>query len=139
MELSLQAEEDYRKEYQRLSEHQKQQLERARYETERARRQYDAVEPENRLVARELERIWEQALVEEQKIKEDSSRLEREWSGGISEQERKTIRTLSSDIPALWASLSTTNQDRQKIVRQLIDEVVVTVQGKTEIVEVTIH
>jgi len=42
--------------------------ERARYETERARRQYDAVEPENRLVARTLERAWENSLREAEKV-----------------------------------------------------------------------
>jgi hypothetical protein len=97
------------------------------------------VEPENRLVARELERAWQQALIDEQKVNEERSRFQSEWSGGISEQDRNAIRALSSDIPALWASPTTTNQDRQMIVRHLIDQVVVTVQGDSEFVDVTIH
>ena len=50
-----------------------QQLERARYEAERAGRQYDAAEPENRLVARELERRWEGALQEQRRLEEEET------------------------------------------------------------------
>lgn len=138
IELSLQAEDDCHKEYQRLSTQWKHQLERARYNTERARRQYDAVEPENRLVTRALEGAWEQAILEEQKIKEDATRFEREWSGGVSEGDRELIRTLSSNIPELWNSPQMSNQDRQLVVRQLVDKVVVTVQNDSEIVDVAI-
>ena len=53
----------------------RQQLERARYEVERARRQYDAVEPENRLVARTLEQRWEEALRRQQQLQEDYDRF----------------------------------------------------------------
>src|SRR6476619_2694083 len=52
-----------------------QRLERARYEVERARRQYDAVEPENRLVARTLEQRWEEALKEQRRLEEDYARF----------------------------------------------------------------
>ena len=62
VELALQAEAKIQREQERLEKHWQQELERAQYKTERARRQYDAVEPENRLVARELERHWEQAI-----------------------------------------------------------------------------
>ena len=62
LELSLKAVEDIDRERERLHRHWEQQLERARYEAERAERQYQAVEPENRLVARTLERRWEEAL-----------------------------------------------------------------------------
>ena len=62
VELSLKAIEDVHQERDRLHRHWKQRLERATYEAERAERQYQAVEPENRLVARSLERQWEEAL-----------------------------------------------------------------------------
>ena len=61
LELSRGAGEELRRERERLDRHWRQRLERARYETDRAARQYHAVEPENRLVVRELERCWEQA------------------------------------------------------------------------------
>jgi hypothetical protein len=62
LELSLQASQEIQQERARLDQHWQQRLEQARYETDRALRQYDAVEPENRLVARTLERRWEEAL-----------------------------------------------------------------------------
>ena len=57
-------------ERQRLHQHWQQQLERARYETDRAARPYQAVEPENRLVARELERRWEETLKDQRRREE---------------------------------------------------------------------
>jgi hypothetical protein len=63
LELALEAEARIQREQDRLEVHWRQELERAQYKTQRARRQYNAVEPENRLVARELERHWEQALL----------------------------------------------------------------------------
>jgi hypothetical protein len=63
LELSIQAADDIQRERDRLSQQWRQRLERAGYESRRAERQYQAVEPENRLVARELEKRWEQALL----------------------------------------------------------------------------
>ena len=139
LELSLKAEDNLRREHRQLSEHWKQKLERAAYQSDRARRQYEAVEPENRLVARELEQRWEKALNEERGVKEEYDRFQATWPGELSDQDRDAIRQLSSDIPALWESSSTTIQDRQTVVRQLIERVVIDTQGKTEVVDVTIH
>ena len=58
LELNAAAADDLQQEAARLEQHWQQQLDRARYRTERACRQYDAADPENRLVARELERLW---------------------------------------------------------------------------------
>jgi len=139
LELSLKAEDNLRREHRQLSEHWKQKMERAAYQSDRARRQYEAVEPENRLVARELEQRWEKALNDERGIKEEYDRFQATWPGELSEQDRDSIRQLSSDIPALWESPSTTIQDRQAVVRQLIERVAIDTQGKTEVVDVTIH
>ena len=82
LELSLAAADDLERERARLHQNWQQQVERARYEAERARRQYDAVEPENRLVARELERRWEEALKEQRRLEEEYARFGRETSPG---------------------------------------------------------
>src|SRR5262249_2288630 len=68
LELQLRAADDIERQRQRLHENWRQQLERARYQAERAARQYHLAEPENRLVARELERLWEQALQEQARL-----------------------------------------------------------------------
>src|SRR5262249_16136649 len=118
---------------------QQQQVERARYETGRARRQYDAVEPENRLVARELQGRWEEAWREQRRREEGSARFGRQQPEGLSAAERAQIRALAQDLPALWQAPTTTAADRQRIVRSLIEEVTVTVRGASEKVEVNIH
>jgi hypothetical protein len=132
LELNLAAADDLEQERARLHRNWQQQLERARYETERARRQYDAVEPENRLVVRELERRWEEALKEQRRLEEEYARFGRDQPRGLSECEREHVRALSRDLPALWHAPATTAADRQRIVRLLIDEVVVTVRGESE-------
>jgi hypothetical protein len=139
LELSLAAANDLEQERARLHQNWRQQVERARYEAERARRQYDAVEPENRLVARELERRWEEALKEQRRVEEEYARFSRDQPRGLSDCERGQIRALSRDLPALWQAPTTTAADRQRIVRLLVEEVVVTVRGESEWVDVTIH
>jgi DNA invertase Pin-like site-specific DNA recombinase len=139
LELSLAAADDLEQERARLHQNWQQQVERARYEAERARRQHDAVEPENRLVARELERRWEEALREQRRLEEDYTRFSRDQPRGLSACEREQIRSLSRDLPALWHASATTAADRQRIVRLLVEEVVVTVREESEWVDVAIH
>ena len=139
LELNLAAADDIEQERARLHRNWQQQVERARYEAERAQRQYDAVEPENRLVARELERRWEEALKEQRRLEEEYARFSRNQPEGLSAGEREQIRALARDLPALWQAPTTTAADRQRIVRLLVKEVVVTVRGESEWVDVTIH
>jgi hypothetical protein len=138
LELSLVAADDLEQERARLHRHWQQRVERTRYEAERARRQYDAVEPENRLVARELERRWEEALKEQRRLEEEYARFGRDQPRSLSTTERAQIRALAHDLPALWQAATTTAADRQRIVRLLVQEVVVTVRGESEWVDVTI-
>jgi DNA invertase Pin-like site-specific DNA recombinase len=139
LELSLVAADDLEQERARLHRVRQQEVERAGYEAQRAQRQYDAVEPENRLVARELERRWEEALKEQRRWEEAYARFCRAQPAGLSAAEREQIRALAQDLPALWCAAGTTATDRQRIVRLLVEEVVVAVQGDSERVEVTIR
>jgi hypothetical protein len=139
VELHLRAAENLESEQRRLHKHWRQRLERAAYEMERARRQYDAVEPENRLVATELERCWERALLTHRKLHEEYDRFQQEQPQQLSPEERQRIEALSSDIPSLWQLKTTTAADRQTIVRHLIERVEVHVQKETEFVDVTVY
>jgi hypothetical protein len=130
LELSLRAAEDSQQERDRLHQHWRQRLERADYETDRAARQYHAVEPENRLVARQLERRWEESLREHRELQEAYDRFVREQPTELTAAEQEAIRTLASDIPALWKAASTTAADRKALLRHLVERVVVTVQGE---------
>jgi DNA invertase Pin-like site-specific DNA recombinase len=139
LELSLAAADDLEQERARLHGNWQQQIERARYQAERVRRQYDAAEPENRLVVRDLERRWEEALKEQRRLEEEYARFGRDQPAGLSASEREQIRTLAHDLPALWQAPATTAADRQRIVRLLVEEVVVTVREESEYVDVIIQ
>ena len=92
IEASLALAADLEAERAALDHHWRQRLERARYEVERARRQYAAVEPENRLVARTLERDWEEALTEQARLAAEYERFKRARSQTPSAAELAAIR-----------------------------------------------
>lgn len=139
LEVSLRVAEDLEQERKNLSAHWDKQLERAKYEVERAYRQYNAAEPENRLVARMLEKKWEEVLSSEEKMKCEYAKFLAEQLTTLSTGEREAIRQLASDIPALWSSSTTTVQERQEIIRLLIERIILTVEGKTEKAAIEIH
>jgi DNA invertase Pin-like site-specific DNA recombinase len=139
LELSLKAIADIEQDRARLHRHWKQKLERARYEAQRAERQYQATEPENRLVARTLERRWEEALNTQRQLEEEYDRFAREELRQLGTEERARILALSRDIPALWNAPATTAADRKEIVRHLVEKVVVHVQFDSEYVDIMIH
>lgn len=139
LDVSLQVAADIEKERKGLIGHWEKQLERARYEVERAYRQYNATEPENRLVVRTLEKKWEEALAAEEKLKREYARFLDEQPSVLTEIERNAIQQLASDIPALWSASTTTSKERQEILRLLIERVIILVEGDTEKVYVEIH
>jgi DNA invertase Pin-like site-specific DNA recombinase len=98
--------------------------ERAHYEAERARRQYDVVEPENRLVARTLERLWEEKLRACEQLEQDYQGWLRQHQIVVSAEDRRDILALGEDLPALWHAATTTAADRKQILRLLIDSVI---------------
>lgn len=139
LEISLRVAADLEGERQHLHQHWRQRLERAHYQVERAARQYQAVEPEHRLVARTLEHQWEEALATEAALRADHARFQAEQPLVLTTDERATIRRLATDIPTLWHASTTTATDRQAIIRQLVERVVVTAQGESERVDARIH
>jgi DNA invertase Pin-like site-specific DNA recombinase len=139
LELSLCAAEDLDRERQQLHQNWRQRLERACYNTQRAERQYRVVEPENRLVARELESRWEQSLREKRSLQEEYDRFQSDRPAAVTDAERARILSLATNIPALWNAAATSNADRKTIVRLLIERVVVQVQGNTELADVAVH
>jgi DNA invertase Pin-like site-specific DNA recombinase len=139
LEISLLATDDIEKQQRQLDDHWKQRLERAQIEVDRARRQYQLVEPENRLVVRELERQWEAALHEAQKLEQEYARFRQLQSTSLSDKQRIAIRSLADNVPSIWYSSTTENSDRQRIVRLLVERVEVVVQGTTERVDVSLR
>ena len=99
------------------------QLEQARYETRLAQRQYDAVDPENRLVASELERRWNEKLERVAQLERAYAEAEREAQWNLTAEERAAIAELSQDLPAIWSAETTTNQERKQLLRLVIESV----------------
>src|SRR3954462_5707356 len=139
LEVSLQLAEDLELERTVLHRQWQQRLERARYEVERAQRQYDAVEPENRLVARTLEQRWEEALSAELRLKADYDRFLADQPRSLTPDEQAAICRLAEDIPALWTAPTTTAADRQAIALLMPEHVIITVAGTSEKVAVVCH
>ncbi len=116
----------------------RQRIERARYAAGRARRQYQLAEPENRLVARQLEADWEAALAEAARLEADYQRFTEEQPATLTPAERAAIQALASDLPQVWHAPSTTQADRKELLRILIQDITVSVAGDSELVNVTI-
>jgi len=116
-----------------------QRLERARYESERAARQYRLVEPENRLVARQLEREWEEKLAQQRRLEDDYDRFAQQQPRLLSDAERQQIRQLAADLPALWHDPQTTPAERKEILRQVVEQIRIEVIDDTERMRLEIH
>ncbi len=139
VELSLTAAGSIESERERIERHHLQAVERATYEASLARRRYEEVDPSNRLVAAELERNWESRLQTQRKAEESLNRFRQETPSTLTPEQRHSILQLASDFSMLWHSSSTTNIDRQAIVRSLIKDIVVDVVDNTERLSVTVH
>jgi len=113
--------------------------ERAAFEVDRACRQYQACEPENRLVARELEHRWEEALKAKRHVDEEFDRFAKSAPANLNDSALSSIRALAADLPAVWAASTTTPVDRRRIARLLLERVVVVVDKASERVDVTLH
>jgi len=139
LELSLAATKNIERERKQLDDHWQQRRARSHYEVEQARRQYAAVDPDHRLVARELERRWDESLRRDEQLQADYARFQQDNSTQLSPQERQQILTLAEDLPALWHAGSTTPEDRQTVARLLLEQVTVTVEGNTDRVDVELR
>lgn len=101
--------------------------ERARFEAERARRQFDACEPENRLVARTLERDWEARLADQRRAEADLAAQRLRKPSRLSEDELGWLQRVGADLHAVFDAASTTNRERKLLLRALIDHVQITI------------
>jgi DNA invertase Pin-like site-specific DNA recombinase/predicted DNA-binding transcriptional regulator AlpA len=100
-------------------------VERARYQAERAERQYRAVEPENRLVARGLETEWEKCLRDLVAAEAELQRREQQRPRALSLEEKNKIQSLGSDLTKVWTAPTTTDRDRKELLRALLEEVII--------------
>jgi hypothetical protein len=86
-----------------------------------ARRQYDAVDPANRLVAAELERRWEQALRALETLQGDVKAKLNALEQPLSTWEQARLRQFAHDLPRLWETPTTRIQDKKRLIRCLVE------------------
>ena len=103
-------------------------VERARYQAERAERRYRVVEPENRLVARGLETEWNERLRDLAAAEAELARRQKQRPRPLTDQEREKIRALATDIKGVWSAPTTTDRDRKELLRTLLEEVKIVVK-----------
>jgi hypothetical protein len=139
LELSLHAAQECERGRTALDRHWRLRLERARQEADRAFRQFNAVEPENRLVARTLERHWEEALLAQRTLEEEYHRFQQTQPTRLSAAERAQIETLAHDLPTLWQAPQTLVTDKRHVVRLLLQRVVVWAPASSHEVRVQLH
>ena len=114
-------------------------VERARYEAERAERQYRAVDPENRLVTRGLEKEWETRLQNLAAAEAELLHREQQRPRTLTEEERQRINRLGSDFRLVWIAPTTTDRDRKELLRTLLEEVILQVERQESRADLTLR
>ena len=114
-------------------------MERARYDAERARRQYDACEPENRLVARGLEAAWETRLDALGRAEAALAAEAVRRPAALSEQELRFLNSAGADLRAVFEAPTTTARERKQLLRAVLVEVAVTVDRQARRADLTLH
>jgi len=102
-------------------------VERAAFAASRAERRYQAVDADNRLVARSLEREWEKCLKALEAARLELARRERERPRVLTPGERDRLLMLGPDLGAVWEAPTTTARDRKELLRTLIEDITLSV------------
>ena len=105
-------------------------LDQARFEVARARRQYDAVDPDNRLVAAELERRWNEALKHHRDIEAELEAMKSSRPASLTEDMRRALLQLGEDVPAVWRHPQSSMSLKKRIVRTVVKEIVARKDGE---------
>jgi DNA invertase Pin-like site-specific DNA recombinase len=106
-------------------------LEHARYEVTRARRQYDAVDPTNRLVAAELERRWNQALATEAQLEAELMKLQQGREQPLTDTQKRELLSFARDLPKLWDDPQSLPEHKKRLLRIALREIIATCEGET--------
>ncbi|MBM4083488.1 MAG: recombinase family protein [Planctomycetes bacterium] len=114
-------------------------VERARYEAERAERRYRMVDPENRLVARGLETEWENRLRDLSAAEAELRRREQKQPRTCTEEQLARVRAFGSDLALVWSAPTTTDRDRKELLRTLLEEVILTVNKSEHTAHLTLR
>ena len=100
-------------------------IERAKYESDLAERRYDAVDPNNRLIAATLEQRWNEALQRLRDLEAELATFEQQIMRTVTAEQKQQILQLVTDFPRLWGAPTTTSKDRKRILRLLVRDITV--------------
>ena len=106
-------------------------VEQACYEVTRARRQYDAVDPDNRMVAAELERRWNRALEIEAQLEEEFAIFEQTREHPLTVQQKNELMDFARDLPRLWNAPQSSPEHKKRLLRIALKEIIATTQNDT--------
>jgi hypothetical protein len=106
-------------------------LEQARYDVSHARRQYDVVDPANRLVAAELERRWNQALATEAQLEAELTSLQQSRERPLSDAQKRELLEFARDLPRLWSDPLSSPEYKKRLLRIALKEAIATCEGET--------
>jgi DNA invertase Pin-like site-specific DNA recombinase len=104
-------------------------LEHGRYEATRTRRQYDAVDPANRLVAVELERRWNQALTTEAQLEAELVTLQQGREHPLTDLQKRELLSFARDLPILWGNPRSLPEHKKRLLRVALKEIIATCEG----------
>lgn len=130
---ALEAERLLQADYRATVDHWQLQVDRLRYEVDRAQRRYRSVDPENRLVARTLETEWEQRLGELAEAEVELNRKKHQHPEPLTEEQRRELQALGADLKRVWQASTTTDRDRKELLQTLLEEVNIRVEKSDKI------
>jgi hypothetical protein len=125
LELALAALEELESRDQTLLRQWQMRLERAEYEAALAERRYQEVDPSQRLVAGTLERRWNDALLQLDKLKKQAAEFQRQEARVATSEQKAKVLALARDLPRVWHAPTTQAKDRKRMLRLLIKDITV--------------
>jgi hypothetical protein len=139
IELSLAVMQEVERQQAELARQWDLRLESARYTAQLAQRRYEQVDPDNRLVARTLERQWELALQEMERLEAELARQQSQPTLSLDATQRQQLAELVHDLPQVWQAETTTWTDRKDLLQLLIADVTLTRQEVDILVQIRWH
>jgi hypothetical protein len=131
IEVAIAVQQEIQKRIEEVDEMHRQTVQRAEYEAQVARRRFMKVDPDNRLVADALEADWNEKLRAHRDAQEEYEKQCKQNRATLTKKQRAQIAELATDFPALWRNPQTSNRERKRVVRLLVEDVTLIKKDKT--------
>jgi DNA invertase Pin-like site-specific DNA recombinase len=125
IELGLAVAREVEKQASRVEQQWAMRLERARYDARKAEQRYKAIDPDNRLVARNLEHEWNERLREVEDLERDQAEVRAREHLQMNDDDRRAILAMARDLGQVWRAPTTSQADRKNLMRMLVREIAV--------------